>query len=313
MSRKINIKKVVKLVVERLKLSEAPVDDFLAATDAPLPDFVSTLKQVSSDGEFRKVAGGGLGDGNPQDEQVKIELTSIEAIKLLPTQAEIGLDASLEDQMINRYSATEHALGLLATPIVMPSQEKPPPPILVFDGKYILDGHHRWSQVVMMNPNGKVAIDNMTSSAIKTNEQALKVMQMAIAAKAGNVVTKDFEGENLMKATDEAIHAYVLEGISEDVLNLLVKAKKIAAPDKNAAADYIVKNFRLVKKNPGPFSRKASMPQAGKSGVSQDDVNAALEAGEINFLDPAVTDVAANRKDTLIPESVKNKWKKLIK
>ena len=140
-------------------------------------------------------------------------------------------------------------------------------------------------------------------------------MQLAIAAKAGKVVTKPFEGANLMKTTPQAVRAYVLENIQDEVLNLLVEAKKIEEPNKDAAANYIVNNFKLVKKSPGPFSRVKSMPQAGKSGVSQDAVNTALAAGEINFLEPKATDsaAAANRKDDLIPESMRRKWQKLLK
>ena len=93
-------------------LDEAPVDDFLAKKDASLPDFVSTLKTVAGDDEFRSVAGGGKGDGNPNDEVVQIERTSVKAISLLPTQAEIGLDASLKDQMNNKYNAAEAALKM---------------------------------------------------------------------------------------------------------------------------------------------------------------------------------------------------------
>ena len=93
-----------------------------------------------------------------------------------------------------------------------------------------------------------------------------------------------------------------------------MQARKIESPDKQAAADYIGNNFKLVAKNPGPFSREKSMPQAGKSGVSQDDVNSALAAGEINFLDPKKNDKpVGNRKDDLIPESLRRKWDKLIK
>ena len=317
MSNKFDIDKITRMVMERLQsLNEAPVDDFLAKKDAALPDFVSTLKNVAGDKEFQSVAGGGTGDGNPKDEVVKIERTSVKAIDLVPTQAEIGLSNSLADQMNNQYKAAETALGLAGTPIIMPSADNPPPAILVFNGKHILDGHHRWSQVAMMNPDGMVAIDNMTSPAIKTNEEALKVMQLAIAAKAGKVVTKPFEGANLMKTTEEEVKNYVLKNIEDNVLQLLVQAEKIASPDKQAAADYIGNNFKLVAKNPGPFSREKSMPQAGKSGVAQGDVNKALAGGEINFLDPKKGDkpgAAANRKDELIPESVKRKWSKLIK
>ena len=318
MSKKINVQKLTKMIVEELKaLNEAPVDDFLKNKDASLPNFVSTLKNVGGDKEFKKLANAGKDDGNPTDEVVKIERKAVKAIDLLPTQAEIGLSNSLADQMNNQYKAAETALGLAGSPIIMPSADSPPPAILVFDGKYILDGHHRWSQVAMMNPEGTVAIDNMTSKAIDSNEQALKVMQMAIAAKAPKVVTKPFEGANLMKTSVDEVKNYVLENIEDNVLQLLVQAKKIQSPDKQAAADYIGQNFELVKANPGPFSREKSMPQAGKSGTTQADVNNALAAGEINFLDPKIGDggtkAAANRKDDLIPESLKRKWGKLIK
>jgi hypothetical protein len=315
MSKKINVDKITRLVMERLDLlNEAPIDDFLAKKDAALPDFVSTLKAVAGDEEFQQVAGGGKGDGNPQDEVVAVERSTAKAIDLLPTQAEIGLSNSLADQMNNQYNAAQTALGLAGTPIIMPSADNPPPAILVFDGKYILDGHHRWSQVAMMNPDGVVAIDNMTSPAIKSNEEALKVMQLAIAAKAGKVVTKPFQGANLMKTSEAEVKQYVLDNIQDNVLQLLVEAGKIESPDKEAAANYIGNNFKLVSANPGPFSRERSMPQAGKSGVSQGDVNNALGAGEINFLDPKKGDKpAANRKDDLIPESLRRKWEKLIK
>ena len=142
MSKKFNVDKITKMVMERLQsLNEAPVDDFLASLEKPLPDYVATLKQVASDKEFQSVAGGGKGDGNPKDEVVTVERTSAKAIDLLPTQAEIGLSNSLADQMNNQYDAAKTALGLAGTPIIMPSADNPPPAILVFDGKYILDGH----------------------------------------------------------------------------------------------------------------------------------------------------------------------------
>ena len=316
MPNRFNVDKITKIVIETLQsLKEAPVDDFLASTEKPLPDYVATLKRVAADKEFRSVASAGKGDGNPTDEVVTIERTEIKAIDLLPTQAEIGLDSSLEDQMSNKYKSAETALGLLGTPIIMPAPPPgPPPPLLAFNGKFILDGHHRWSQVAVMNPNGMVAIDNMTSAVIDSNEKALKVMQLAIAAKAGKVITKPFEGANLMKITEQEVKNYVLQKIQDNVLQLLVRAKKIQSPDKQAAADYIGNNFKLVAKNPGPFSREKSMPQAGKSGVSQDDVNSALAGGEINFLDPKKNDKPpGNRKDDLIPESLRRKWDKLIK
>jgi hypothetical protein len=291
--KRLGKKQALTQLVEGVKKSllESPVEDFMGSVDAKLPDFVAMLKKVAADPEFQALAKAGKTDADPSDEVVNIEGGEIQAIKLVPTQAEIGLDASLADQMTDEWSATKFALGLKGTPIIMPSQEKPPPPILVWNGTYILDGHHRWSQVAMMNPTGMVKIDNMTSPNINSEEEALKIMQLAIAAAAGNVVTKDFEGVNLMNVTSEQIAAYVMENIDDTVLQLLVQAKKIPKPDKNLAAKYIAHNHKLVAKRPGKFSRKKSMPQAGKSGVAQDKVNAFLGTGAVNFNDPDLGDV----------------------
>ena len=110
---------------------------------------------------------------------------SATASKLRATQKEIGFDNSLNDQVTNpSWKPVDAALGLKGTPIEMPCQDNRCA-ILTFAGKYILDGHHRWSQIMMMNPDAQVAIDDLQPTGILKNpEDALKVMQLAIALKA---------------------------------------------------------------------------------------------------------------------------------
>ena len=291
----------MKLILENFKKFEQKVlleqsamekvADFLANPQIPLAQYVAVLKKYASDPEFRKLAAAGQSDGDPSDEEVSVQRTSTQAGNLIATQAEIGFDNSLADQMKNKYNSTKTALGLEGTPIIMPSADKPPPAILVWNGKYILDGHHRWSQVAMTNPTGVVAIDNVTGPALDTEEEALKAMQLAIAAAAGKVVTKPFEGENLMNVSPKKVADYVLQNITDEVLNLLVQADKIESPDKQLAAKYYAGNLNAIKKKKGKFSREKSMPQAGKSGVPQDTVNKVLGTGKINFDSPKASDV----------------------
>jgi hypothetical protein len=274
------------------------VADKLADTGTPLSQYVAILKKYAADPEFRALATAGHTDvGGPEDEQVSVKRRSTAAKNLTATQAEIGFDNSLKDQMTNPpYSPppVNAALGLAGepgSPIIMPSQDDPPPPILVWNDEFILDGHHRWSQVMMTNPDGIVAVDNVTGPAIDNEEEALKAMQLAIAGAAGNVVTKPFKGANLMDASPEQVYDYVLKNITDEVLQLLAQAEKIAKPDKQLAAKYFAGNLGVIKNNKGRFSREASMPQAGKSGTSQDTVNKLLGTGKVNFEAPSTSDV----------------------
>ena len=262
--------------------------------NTPLATYVAVLKKYANDPEFDKIAAAGQTDGKPADEQAKVAPATVKCSDLVATQAEIGFGNSLADQVQNKYDATKTALGLNGTPIVM-SSASGPVPILVYNGKFILGGHHRWSQIMMVNPSGVVKVDNLTGPAIDDEEEALKVMQFAIAATADKVVTKPFKGENLMQATPEQVYNFVLKNVTDEVLQLLVQAKKIAKPDKTLAAKYIAGNLPVIKKSAGRFSREKSMPQAGDSGVSQDKVNQALGTGKVNFDQPRASDAFGSR------------------
>jgi hypothetical protein len=276
-------------------VKEGPADDFEKAADVGLYDYTDLLKKIAKDPDFQKIARAGQTDGDETDEVVSVKRTSTGVDKLFATQAEIGASNSLDDQMNNgaafNGNSTAIALGLKGEPIIMPSQDDPPPAILVWNGKYILDGHHRWSQIMMTNPTGKVAIDNVTGPALDSAEDALKITQLAIAIVAKNVVTKPFEGANLMGMGTDEVENYVLKTITDEVLALLVEAKKIAEPSKELAAQYYGQNHKIIQKRRGKFEREKGMPQAGKSGASQDAVNKALSTGAVNFKNPQKSDV----------------------
>ena len=266
------------------------VASILSNPSTPLDQYVAILKTHAGDPTFDKLATSGHRDGDPEDEVVKVTRDSVPARSLTATQAEIGFGNSLADQMQNKFDSTKTALGLNGDPITMGSKAGPTP-LLVWNGKYLLDGHHRWSQVMMVNPDGEVVIDNVVGPELDSEEEALKAMQLAIAAVADNVKTKPFKGKNLMNSTPEEVANYVLQNVTDEVLGLLVNAGKIEKADKKLAAKYVASNVPVIKSSEGKYSREKSMPQAAASGASQDAVNKALETGKINFEDPKTNDL----------------------
>jgi len=264
--------------------------------------YIPLLKKIAADPEFRAIAAAGKTDAKgPEDESFKVSPGSMPAKDLHATQKEIGISNSLNDQMVQPSWAPNppamNALGLKGSPIEMLCKDTRCA-ILTFgpvNGKYrILDGHHRWSQVMMMNPDGVVAVDNLEPKGIlATPENALKLMQLAIALKAGKVVTIPFEGKNLMSADAEQIYQFVLKNISDETLKLLVVAKKIPKPDKKLAAKYISDNLGALQANKGfsHLTRAGVMPQAADSGTSQGAVNQAINTGAVNFAEPSPKDV----------------------
>jgi hypothetical protein len=269
----------------------AAAETFIAGHDQGLEDFVSMLKQIAHDPEFRKLAfAGRQDDAGAADETLIItQGEPVPAKDLTPTQMDIDMGSSLGDQMTNKWDppSTEAALQRVIT---MPSPGGVIP-LLTYNNKYILDGHHRWSQVMMTNPDGLMTTQNLSGPALPTAEVALKATQLAIAALAGNVVTKGTK-INLLSFPEEAMGQYVRDNITPEVLELLVQYEKITKPDKEEAAQYYMGNLAAIKdKPPGAFEREAGMPQADESGVSQARVTNALNRGSINFDDPEMTDI----------------------
>jgi hypothetical protein len=270
-------------------------ETFIAGHDKGLVDFVSMLKQIAGDPEFRKLAWSGETDaaGAADEALIVSKGTPVAAKHLMPAQMDIDLEASLGDQMKNRWkpAATEAALQKIVT---MPSPGGAIP-LLTYTGEdgtiYILDGHHRWSQVMMTNPDGMMTTKSLSGPALPNVEVALKATQAAIAALAGNVVTKGTK-RNLLGVSEEEVGQYVRDNITPEVLELLVRYKKISKPDIEEAARYYMGNLAAIKdKPPGEFKRAEAMPQADDSGISQRAVDNALAQGRINFDDPELSDI----------------------
>lgn len=217
----------------------------------------------------------------------KIEFKSAgpyKAADLRPTQAEIGAAKSLNDQCTNQYDALKKVLegGLLG-----PAGGTP---ILIFEGagqKYVLDGHHRWSQFLCTAPTKEIVqCVAISAPGVQTPEAALGLCHAVQFALHGQSITKDFSGPNLLDKSEEQIQEIALQLIEQgegapnfdEVLKLLSDAGLVDADaSKEDVAKYYAGNLAKLKEMKGDFTRKV-MPQMAEKGQVTDITSPPAEA-----------------------------------
>ena len=296
--------KLVKVALQTESIvNEDFADDVEAIKKAPLSTAVDKIRKLVQDPEFKDKIKAGELDGDTSDETISFGSGNVKCTKMFPTQAEIGFDNSLADICNDKYGAIDSAFS---NPVLMPADPKKIPILTAKIGGNIaiLDGHHRWSLCFMINPDAVMQCDIMETPSGYTAEDALKVMQLAIGAEAGKVITKPFNGKDLMAVSTNEVIKYITENIGEQEIATFTKYRK-ELNSKETIAAHVGEAHKKIIKMKGPFPRTI-MPQAGDSGTNQVAVNNALEKGEINFNDPFKKESVNKRRDSMLKESIIN-------
>ena len=231
----------------------------------------------------------GRTDGAPDDEKIQIKPGSVIAKNMIPTQSEIGSGQSLDDQIQDKFGNLDRALkgGML-------SSKAGESPILTFGGKYILDGHHRWSQFLASNPEASVDIADISAPGIDNADEALSVAHLILFALYGKSPTKPFEGENIIGKDAAWVEEYVMGKIVDSAVTKLHAAGKIAEPKKELAAKMYADNlFGTNGQNLGKGTHKrTAMPQGADAGDPTGLTKSpqAAKAGVVNFNAPKASD-----------------------
>lgn len=204
---------------EEAPAGAAPAGDAPAGGAAPLDDaklkeyeslmampfgqeFVSKLSELIKDDKVTAFLNAGLADGNAADDKISVKRGPIVVNSLKPTQSEIDLKGSVGWPFKNPGTIA----GILAgTAGVINS------PLVVSNG-YVIDGHHRWSQVYCLNPSA--TIDCIDFVGFKSPAQALKMVDLAIAAKIKRLPTANVEA---------GFNIYDLRSNPANILNLFAK------------------------------------------------------------------------------------------
>lgn len=260
------------------------------------PAFVSTLQSLIKDPAVLDLLKSGRFDGSVSDEQVSVSPTAIQCSKLKPTQNEIDINKSLDFVLSGRASV--HSMLMNGTITIAR-------PIITFDNKYVIDGHHRWSQLYCFNPQAKISALNISGGNIKNWKEALKAVQIAIAVDKGSVPVKSSKGSNLFTANKQGLIKYVIVNIKDGITQQFLNSDKFRLwferhsvyPDFNdiSLEDARGEIGKFIWQNIEVLQRK-SRPPSGASPrgyMPQTDVSPSFEAefgqGNINYKEPITT------------------------
>jgi hypothetical protein len=288
-------------------LIEDKVDDELANLSkkfekSSVEDYVAALQTYATDPKVAAVlAAGQTDDKGKADERFSVSGAKPKVKDLKPTQNEIGASESLLNILTDKFGS----LGSF-----LKGNASFPDPIIIYNDEYIIDGHHRWSQVYAANPEATIPALNITGRL--RPEQILKVVHTAIVADVGQTKTKeaDKSGGNLLTYTDQNVYDYVEDNLNDRAFKVW---SKYGFASVDEIAQHIATNVRIMLAKSRPESwapSRDSMPQPSDNGAV--DWGKLMKLGDVNFDQPKQTDIkdSVQKPGTLV-ESVKSRLKQL--
>lgn len=300
----IKLKSILK--ESRIKLREDETTDTLkdTLTTGSYEAFVAQLGDAVKDSKVKAVLAAGEEDGVPADEKITLTDGDIDVTALRPTQNEIALDKSLTYPLTDVKSAEACLKG--GTVAIAGKR------IITAEGSYIVDGHHRWSQLYAMNKDAKIAVTDMVSKDLKNPLDFLKITQVAIAADLGKVPTQTAKGSiNLITISEDQLKKFVKNTITPDVMKIFVKygkvkvnsnkdAENLSSSNLEQAANYIWSNVQSMQKTSKPVEgapKRDFMPQTDDA----KNWEKLAAAGSLNYKEPFTTSESIN----------KNRWQQI--
>ena len=297
----------------RLK-EESDLKTWMSKTlqDLPSPPIADLDAQAAQE----IVQGAEKYDGSQQDDtQMRYEISGdLDFSNLNASQNEIGAAQSLRNTMAG-VDGTEWDGIDWGDPEWLTAQMKSANPTFTFnspivvaqtaDGFVVLDGHHRWSQAMMINPKGKINVQGFNAENLSADD-VLQALHLGIYAVSGQAGVKSAKGGNLFAAGEQDIKAYM--DSSERKVN-----PATFEPDPNGVAPYIaayMRAFGIEDPADGETGAKAyaksaiasiadsivpgapartKMPQTDvevNPGASPAAVAQALKTGDVNYAPP---------------------------
>lgn len=273
-------------------------------------EFVAQLGKLASDPKVTAFLKTGNMDGNETDDKFTATAKPIAVTELRPTQNEIDVKGSLFWPLTKPDAMTK---CLSNAPITIKA------PVVTYAGKWIIDGHHRWSQLYSMNKNGQINCIDLSGPKLNPID-VLKVVQLAIAADLGEVPVASVKGQNLLKMPQSTLKKYVKATIQDSCAKILIPkiqkggsndkpeeggevSENVSKSDAQIAANYIWKNVESMQgtSQPAPGAPKRDfMPQ------TDDATNAMsmIAKGDINYHPPYVKE-STKMLINILEESVK--------
>lgn len=228
------------------------------------PDYVETLNKMLDDPKAKTLLEDGFG-GDLGDTKFTFSVKLIKPLMLRPTQNEIDVDKSIKHAL----TKPENMRNDFSREIVIANM-----PLVTFRGNYVIDGHHRWSEGAMINPEGKMVCFDYDADISPI--QMLKAVQGNIAAALANrdddpeIPSGKTAGPNLFdKEWDKGkIREYVTSKLTDNAADEYMKHDK-DRKSKEDVIDILCENIWNLKINNYPEDNAPSrgeMPQTDKAG-----------------------------------------------
>lgn len=260
-----------------------------------LTNAVKMLELISQDDKLKLLLQHGFAGGSNEDGKLSVQMSdaNIPVKDMIPTQSEIGVSNSLDNLVKGTFSKGKDADGVEKTGTVIYDDYFKTPalkaagPVFVYKGTggyYIIDGHHRWSQIYCMNPDATAYCKVISTSKALNDEQILKNFQAAIAADPNRSgLGRKAAGFTNLFGADEGVLKNTVNNMPEDVANKIiavVPAEKLEAAaqtvtiekgseNQKKAKAYLVANALRVANVQRPSDRKRIlMPQTDKATFS---------------------------------------------
>jgi len=248
--------------------------------------FVDYLAGAVSDPKVKALLTSGLFDGEEKDDAVQVDEIDIPVTQLVPTQSEIGLADSLGWASENN---PDGAAKLASAPPGTVADVGGR--IITADGRFIVDGHHRWSQVYLLNPTAKIPAYNLVApdspipgmSATSSGQDFLKMSQIAIAAVDGTVPRAKADTATDVYRTQgdrAAIKTIIEKVIPEGSRFAAALEAKLTGPDAAPGAEAQESDMDMYQTMPTTGEEQFDVDTSEYEGQSQS------QAGDLPDLEP---------------------------
>ncbi|MDD5551422.1 MAG: hypothetical protein PHS34_09195 [Candidatus Omnitrophica bacterium] len=248
------------------------------------PDYTSFIRRLGSaiyDPKVKLVLGKGLSDGVKTDDIIKSKNILKQVSKLKPIQREIDLEKSLA--FLGKHPENV-PLILKGGPLT--SKNFGGHTVVTNKGKNIIDGHHRWSQVYLINPSAKIESVDLN---VENPENALVASQAAIASITGSVDVRTVgEDKNIYSMPVDAIHKNMVKYLSPSFYEAFYKARPDQFKSSQDVEDYILGNILKMRVEVKPLTNlsRGIMPVFDEAGVEY--ATDKLSMGKINLKPPFI-------------------------
>lgn len=187
-----------------------------------------------------------------------------------PTQFEVDMEKSLQFPLRDKPEGIDNAFS--GKPVKIKGL-----PLVVAEVSgvyYIIDGHHRWSQVYCLNPDAEMIVRIIQSNELfDSADDVLKLVQMQlfIAKDGGELPQATVDSEyNLYTINETGFKDWVRKTITDEAQAKLVKYVKKEdneLPDDEFVLDYLWNNILTMRNDAEPTPNahgRGDMPQTDK-------------------------------------------------